>query len=79
MSLIEPMSLAALAAGADGIIVEVHYNPAEALCDKDQAMSPVLFTKMMNKLRGLKEALADRDPLGRAGKVGPLSLAVAGR
>ena len=79
LSLIEPMSLAALAAGADGIIVEVHYNPAEALCDKDQAMSPVLFTGMMNKLRGLKKALGDRDPLAAAVEVGPLPLAVAGR
>ena len=79
LSLIEPMSLAALAAGADGIIVEVHYKPAEALCDKDQAMSPVLFTGMMNKLRGLKEALGDRDPLAAVVEVGPLPLAVAGR
>jgi 3-deoxy-7-phosphoheptulonate synthase len=79
LSLIEPMSLAALAAGADGIIVEVHYKPAEALCDKDQAMSPVLFTGMMNKLRGLKKALGGGDPLAAAMEVGPLPLAVAGR
>jgi 3-deoxy-7-phosphoheptulonate synthase len=43
LSIIEPMSLAAMAAGADGIIIEVHYNPAEALCDKDQAMPPEMF------------------------------------
>jgi 3-deoxy-7-phosphoheptulonate synthase len=79
LSLIEPMSLAALAAGADGIIVEVHYKPAEALCDKDQAMSPVLFTGMMNKLRGLKKALGDGDLLGAVVEVGPRPLAVAGR
>lgn len=51
LSLIEPMSLAAMAVGADGIIVEVHNNPCEALCDKDQAMSPDLFAGLMKKLR----------------------------
>ncbi|HEX4838154.1 MAG TPA: 3-deoxy-7-phosphoheptulonate synthase, partial [Solirubrobacteraceae bacterium] len=37
-SLVTPMSLAAAAAGADGIIVEVHPNPDEALCDGPQAL-----------------------------------------
>ncbi len=53
-SLIEPMSLAAVAAGADGIIVEVHWRPEEALCDADQAMTPAGFTGMMNRLRPLR-------------------------
>ena len=53
LSIIEPMSLAALAAGADGIIVEVHHNPSEAICDKDQAMPPNMFATMMKKLRTL--------------------------
>jgi 3-deoxy-7-phosphoheptulonate synthase len=50
LSLIEPMSLAARAAGADGIMVEVHINPAEALCDGDQSLSPEMFASLMNKL-----------------------------
>ena len=50
LSLIEPMCMAAMAAGADGIMVEVHCNPAEALCDKDQAMSPAIFSTLMKKL-----------------------------
>jgi 3-deoxy-7-phosphoheptulonate synthase len=79
LSLIEPMSLAALAAGADGIIVEVHYNPAEALCDKDQAMSPVLFSGMMAKLRNLKEALGNRSALGAIGETWRPPLALAAR
>ena len=54
LSLIEPMSLAAMAAGADGIMVEVHYNPCEALCDKDQAMPPDIFANMMQKLNALQ-------------------------
>jgi len=53
LSIIEPMSLAAMAAGADGILIEVHYNPCEALCDKDQAMSPEMFSILMRKLQSL--------------------------
>jgi 3-deoxy-7-phosphoheptulonate synthase len=53
-SLIEPMSLAAVAAGADGIIVEVHWRPEEALCDADQALTPAGFTAMMKRLRPLR-------------------------
>ncbi|MFH1713074.1 MAG: 3-deoxy-7-phosphoheptulonate synthase [Candidatus Jacksonbacteria bacterium] len=57
LSIIEPMSLAAMAAGADGIIIEVHCNPAEALCDKDQAMPPEMFSFLMQKLNVLKSCL----------------------
>ncbi len=53
LSIIEPMSLAAVAAGADGIIIEVHHNPCEALCDKDQAMPPEMFAGLMRKLEAL--------------------------
>jgi len=58
LSMIEPMSLAAMAAGADGIMVEVHCRPAEAMCDKDQAMSPDMFGTLMEKLRLLKSAMS---------------------
>ena len=54
VSLIGPMSLAAVAAGADGLMVEVHYNPAEALCDADQALTPAIFADIMQRLRPLK-------------------------
>jgi len=54
-SLIESMSLAALASGADGLTVEVHHNPAEALSDKDQALTPKEFNKLMKKVRKLHE------------------------
>jgi 3-deoxy-7-phosphoheptulonate synthase len=53
VSLIAPMSLASVAAGADGLIIEVHNNPAEALCDADQALTPDLFKDMMQQLRPL--------------------------
>lgn len=57
LSLIEPMSLAAMAAGADGIIIEVHCNPCEALCDKDQAMPPDMFVRLMKKLQVLRSCM----------------------
>lgn len=55
-SLIEPMSLASLACGADGIIVEVHRNPEEALSDKEQALTPAEFALIVRKLRALEKA-----------------------
>jgi 3-deoxy-7-phosphoheptulonate synthase len=54
VNLIGPMSLAAVAAGADGLIVEVHYKPAEALCDADQALTPDIFKGIMQRLRPLQ-------------------------
>jgi 3-deoxy-7-phosphoheptulonate synthase len=49
--LVLPLSLAAVAAGADGLIVEVHPNPAEALSDGDQSLSLEAFEAMMRALR----------------------------
>lgn len=59
ISLIGPMSLAAVAAGADGIIVEVHYKPEKALCDADQALTPVIFEDIMRRLRPLHSFMDD--------------------
>jgi 3-deoxy-7-phosphoheptulonate synthase len=67
LSLIEPMSLAAMAAGADGIIVEVHCNPCEALCDKDQSMSPDMFSSLMKKLQVLRPCMKEINQ-GNGGK-----------
>jgi len=53
-SLVAPMSLAALAAGADGIMVEVHNRPQEAICDADQALTPAQFAQIMAKIRPLQ-------------------------
>ena len=57
ISLIASMSMAAVAAGADGMIVEVHHKPQEALCDADQALTPDMFDDMMNRLRPLQSFL----------------------
>jgi 3-deoxy-7-phosphoheptulonate synthase len=69
LSLVEPMSLAAVAAGADGVMIEVHYHPGEALSDKDQAMSPVLFADLVKKLQALHSQIhemnGDRDRLSQ--------------
>jgi len=54
LNLVGPMSLAAVAAGADGLIIEVHHKPEEALCDAEQALTPVMFTGIMKRLRPLK-------------------------
>lgn len=51
--LVIPMSKAAIAAGADGIIVEVHPNPAEALSDGAQSLKLETFEQLMNEIRPL--------------------------
>jgi 3-deoxy-7-phosphoheptulonate synthase len=45
------MAMAAVAAGADGIMIEVHNHPEKALCDGQQSVTPFLFDRMM---RGIK-------------------------
>ncbi|NLW45156.1 MAG: 3-deoxy-7-phosphoheptulonate synthase [Syntrophomonadaceae bacterium] len=48
--LVEPMALAAVAAGCDGLMIEVHQNPAEALSDGPQSLTPENFAHLMNRL-----------------------------
>ncbi|MFA9380223.1 MAG: 3-deoxy-7-phosphoheptulonate synthase [Acetanaerobacterium sp.] len=49
--LVEPLSLAAIAAGADGLIIEVHNNPEKALSDGAQSLTPDQFDAVMEKLK----------------------------
>lgn len=52
--LVKPMAMAATAAGADGLMIEVHNNPSAALCDGAQSLTPEAFTDLMdavNKIR----------------------------
>ncbi|MDR3564583.1 MAG: 3-deoxy-7-phosphoheptulonate synthase [Negativicutes bacterium] len=51
--LVKPMSLAAVAAGADGLIIEMHPNPAVALSDGPQSLDPGNFRDVMKAVRGL--------------------------
>ncbi len=56
-ALVPPMALAAAAAGADGIMVEVHNNPACALCDGPQSLTPGQFAQLSRKVQILREAV----------------------
>lgn len=49
--MVEPMCMAAIAAGADGLIVEVHNNPAKALCDGPQSITPDMFESLVSKVK----------------------------
>ncbi len=56
-SLVPTMSKASLAAGADGLLIEVHFRPEEALCDGSQSLYPDEFGMMMEDLRKIAEAV----------------------
>lgn len=56
---IKPMAMSAVAAGADGLMIEVHPNPAEALCDGPQSLTPENFDSLMNDIRKIA-AVMDR-------------------
>lgn len=56
-SLVPAVTKGAIACGADGILVDVHHNPCEALCDGDQAITPETFDKLMKELKPLAEAV----------------------
>jgi 3-deoxy-7-phosphoheptulonate synthase len=55
--LVEPVSRAAVAAGADGLIIEVHPHPEEALSDGGQSLKPARFAALMQSLRPVAEAV----------------------
>jgi len=55
--LVEPLSMAAVAAGADGLIIEVHNNPAKALCDGAQSLTPEMFVSAVNSIKKIADAL----------------------
>jgi len=55
--LVEPVSRAAIAAGADGLIIEVHPHPEEALSDGAQSLKPERFAALMEHLRPIAAAV----------------------
>lgn len=55
--LVGPLSMAAMAAGADGVMIEVHPNPEEALCDGSQSLTPSQFQEVIGQLRKLAGAV----------------------
>lgn len=56
-SLVIPMALASIAAGADGIMVEVHYNPEEALSDGPQSLTFLQFEELIKEAQGVAKAI----------------------
>ncbi len=52
--LVRPMALAATAAGADGLIIEVHNDPSKALCDGPQSLTPEAFSTLMNMVSAIR-------------------------
>ena len=55
--LVPPMALAATAAGADGLIIEVHNDPIHALCDGAQSLRPEEFEKLADKVNQMRAIL----------------------
>ena len=57
--MVKPLSLAATAAGADGLIIEVHNNPEKALCDGEQSLKPQVFDDTMKAILSIREIIKD--------------------
>ena len=55
--LVEPLTLAAVAAGADGLIIEVHNDPKHAKCDGQQSLTPDQFGALMGKVSKLADMM----------------------
>jgi len=53
--MVEPLTKAAIVAGADGMIIEVHNDPKNALCDGNQSVKPERFEELMKKVKTLAE------------------------
>lgn len=58
--LVEPLSMAGIAAGCDGLIIEVHINPEEALSDGAQSLNPAGFEKIIAPLKAVAQAVGRR-------------------
>ena len=56
--LVDPVSVAAAAVGADGLIIEVHNDPPHARCDGAQSQTPAMFAETMRKISAVREVLS---------------------
>ncbi|MDD5824086.1 MAG: 3-deoxy-7-phosphoheptulonate synthase [Firmicutes bacterium] len=56
-NMVEPMAMAAAAAGADGLMIEVHNDPAHALCDGPQSLTPAQFDRVVKRVMAIREAV----------------------
>ena len=57
--LVKPMAMAATAAGADGLMIEVHNDPEHALCDGAQSLTPDQFDDLSKRIAKIREAMAE--------------------
>ncbi len=55
--MVRPLALAAVAAGADGLMIEVHNDPAHAMCDGPQALKPEEFAKVVKEANAIREIM----------------------
>ncbi len=55
---VKPMALAAVASGADGLIIEVHNDPANAVCDGAQSLTPEQFADLADRIKRVREVVA---------------------
>ncbi len=58
--LVIPMCRAAIAVGADGLIVEIHHNPSEALCDGQQALDPKQTSEMLHQINKISKVFGKK-------------------
>ncbi len=56
-ALVPPLATAAVAAGADGLLIEVHNDPAHALCDGPQSLRPEVFSRLAKKLNNVHDIM----------------------
>lgn len=61
--MVAPMARAAVAVGSDGLIIEVHPSPEEALCDGAQAMTPSQYLDLVNQVQAIHEAVSEKTEL----------------
>jgi len=54
---VKPMALAAVASGADGLIIEVHNDPPNAACDGAQSLTPEQFDDLAGRIQRVREAI----------------------
>ena len=57
--LVKPMAMAATAAGADGLMIEVHNDPKHALCDGAQSLTPEEFADVVRRVRGIRAVVEE--------------------
>ena len=58
--LVEPMAKAAVAAGCDGLMIEVHNDPEHALCDGPQSLKPQNYTELLRQIKGIGEIVGKK-------------------